>query len=287
MTRIRPQHFHRLALAVTDVDATAAWLERILGALPMGGAAGATNQPSPAESDPTRPPRDLGNLAGTETRLLWVGGYPVILLGGGAVARFLQRYGPGVQSFAWEVDDNWVVEHIVRDRGINVISVNVAGRFFFMDPKNTDGVLIEWCDGKMPRDARANEPGTGLVTTTALSWASAVVADADATARWMAELIETETVTDNATGPDELERTIDLAVGDITIRLITPMAPESRYAAALQQGPRVHSFSVRVPDLDAALATLEREGIPTVYRSGLLAATDPAATHGLRIDWTQ
>jgi hypothetical protein len=37
---------------------------------------------------------------------------------------------------------------------------------------------------------------------------------------------------------------------------------------------------VRVDDLDAALATLEAEGVPTVYREGSLAATDPKTTLG-------
>src|SRR5579859_7161276 len=119
MTLIRPHNFHRLALAVADVEAAAVWLERMLGAIPVAGSEGLMQN---------SPGRDVGDLAGTQTRLLWVGGYPVILLGGGVVAPFLARHGPGVQSFAWEVDDNWEVEHIVRDRGIDVVSVNIGGR---------------------------------------------------------------------------------------------------------------------------------------------------------------
>ena len=75
--------------------------------------------------------------------MMWMGGYPVILLGGGVVANYLRRNGPGVQSWAWEVDDNWAVERIVRDRDIEVISPNIAGRFFFMQPKQTFGLLWE------------------------------------------------------------------------------------------------------------------------------------------------
>lgn len=144
MAMIRPNHFHRLALAVDDVGVATAWLGRMLGGIPIGGSETLMQ---------SRPDRDVGDLAGTDTRVLWVGGYPVILLGGGVVARFLERHGPGVQSWAWEVADNWEVEHIVRDRGIDVISPNIAGRFFFMQPKQTHGLLWEWCDGKMPRDA--------------------------------------------------------------------------------------------------------------------------------------
>jgi Glyoxalase/Bleomycin resistance protein/Dioxygenase superfamily len=284
VTLIRPRNFHRLALAVYDVDSAAAWLDRFVGAVPIGRAA---QSGSDAEPSQERPGRDLGNMAGTDTRLFWVGGYPVILLTGGAVARFLERRGPGVQSFAWEVDDNWAVEHIVRDNGIEVISVNIAGRFFFMHPSHTHGLLLEWCDGKMPRESLPASLGGGLVDHHGLAWVSGVVTDADATSEWMASLMEVKPVEGNPMGPPELERTVDLLVGDITVRLITPISPDSRYAPMLARGPGVHSFAVRVPDLDAALASLDAEGIGTIYRAGGLAATDPAATLGLRIEWSE
>ncbi|HEY2333292.1 MAG TPA: hypothetical protein VGH94_15340 [Acidimicrobiales bacterium] len=271
MTLVQPRNFHRLALAVNDVPETAAWLVKMFGALPMGGADAAVSE----------------GLPGTMTKLQWVGGYPVILLGGGLVSRFLERQGPGVQSWAWEVDDNWAVEHLVRDRGIDVISVNIQGRFFFMHPSQTYGLLMEWCDGKMPRDPRATEVGHGIVDVKEIGWITGVVADADATAEWLSGLAETTVVETNAKGPEHLERTIDLKVGDITARLVTPLSPESRYAAFLEKGPRVHSFTIRVPDLDEALAKLAAEGLPTVYREGALASTDPATTLGLRIDWTE
>jgi catechol 2,3-dioxygenase-like lactoylglutathione lyase family enzyme len=278
MNTVHPHNFHRLALAVPDVDEAAVWLQRTLGAVPVKGSEGLTEQ---------QPGRDLGNLAGTTTKMLWVGGYPVILLGGGAVARFLERHGPGVQSWAWEVDDNWEVEHAVRDRGIDVISPNLAGRFFFMQPKQTFGLLWEWCDGKMPRDGSQAGPTTGVVTVDSVAWITGVVADADAAADWVLELTDAELVEGNPAGPTELERTVDLRVGDITVRLVTPLAPESRYAPVLDRGPRVHSFALRVPSLDAALDTLAADGITTTYREGALAATDPSTTLGLSIDWTE
>ena len=211
----------------------------------------------------------------------------MILLGGGLVARFLERQGPGTQSWAWEVDDNWAVEHIVRDRDMDVISVNIQGRFFFMHPTQTYGLLMEWCDGKMPRDPRATEVGKGVVDVKEIAWITGVVADADATAEWLSGLAVTTPIETNAKGPEALERTVDLKVGDITVRLVTPLSPESRYHDFLEKGPRVHSFAIRVPNLDEALAKLDAEGIPTVYREGALASTDPATTLGLKIDWTE
>jgi hypothetical protein len=278
MPLIAPRNFHRLALAVTDVMSASRWLERTFGALAVEGSEGLM-QP--------RADRDLGNLAGTETRMLWMGGRPVILLGGGVVANYLDRHGPGVQSWAWEVDDNWEVEHIVRDHGIDVISPNLPGRFFFMQPRQTFGLLWEWCDGKMPRDPRAVEPGKGIVTVESLAWITGVVADAEATARWITNLMEAERVEGNPTGAPTIERTIDLAIGDVTVRLVTPLTGASRYAGALERGPRVHSFAVRVPNLDVALEALAADGVATVYREEALAATDPASTLGIRVDWTE
>jgi hypothetical protein len=235
----------------------------------------------------SRPDRDVGNLAGTETRMLWMGGHPVILLGGGVVANYLRRHGPGVQSWAWEVDDNWEVEHIVRGAGIDVISPNLPGRFFFMQPKQTFGLLWEWCDGKMRRDPRATEPGVGTVTVASMAWITGVVADADATAQWITEIMDAEPVAGNPAGSATFERTIDLAIGDVTVRLVTPLTPASRYAPVLERGPGVHSFAVRVPDLDASLEALAADGISTTYREGSLAATDPASTLGISVDWTE
>ena len=137
-----------------------------------------------------------------------------------------------------------------------------------MQPKQTFGLLWEWCDGKMPRDARPEHPQGGVVAVESIAWITGVVADADAVADWVLELTDAEQVSGNPAGPPELERTVDLAVGDITVRLVTPLASESRYAPVLDRGPRVHSFAVRVPSLDAALDALTAEGITTTYREG-------------------
>ena len=87
--------------------------------------------------------------------------------------------------------------------------------------------------------------------------------------------------------PPNSERTIDLAVGDITVRLIIPHFSRQSLRHGARRGCTGVSFALYVPDLDATLADLEGRGIPTIYRAGMLAATDPAATLGLRIDWTQ
>jgi hypothetical protein len=280
LERIRPRHFHRLALAVRDVPAATAWFESVLGSVPI------SMDHSPAPTD--RSAEVAEAFEHSPVTLQWVGGHPLFLMGGEVVAGFLDRNGPGVQSWAWDVVDNWEAEHLVRARGIEVIGVDLAMRLFFMHPKQTHGLLIEWCDGDLTASRpQGPPPGQPSIDGAEIAWLTAVVDDAAEVGDWFASLAEVTPVEGLPAGPEALEQTVDLRVAEMTVRLVTPRAPESRYASSLGGGPRLHSFAVRVPDLDGALATLADQGVATVHRDGDLAATDPEATHGLRIDWTQ
>jgi len=277
---IRPRHFHRLALAVRDVAAATAWFDAVLGSVPI------SMDQSPAPTD--RSAEVAKAFERSPATLQWVGGHPVFLMGGEMVAGILHRHGPAVHSWAWDVVDNWEAEHVVRDRGIEVIGVDLAMRLFFMHPRQTHGLLIEWCDGDLSTTAPPGPPpGRPVIEGAEIAWITGVVDDAAEVADWFASLAETTPVEGNPAGPEALEQTVDLQVAEMTVRLVTPRSPASRYASSLAGGPRLHSFAVRVPDLDHALATLAAHGVATVHRDGDLASTDPAATHGLHIDWTQ
>ena len=64
----------------------------------------------------------------------------------GMIGRFVERYGAGLHSLAWRVDDMWVTENILRARDITITGTNIEARHFFMHPRETFGVLIEWTD---------------------------------------------------------------------------------------------------------------------------------------------
>lgn len=74
-----------------------------------------------------------------------------------------------------------------------------------------------------------------------------------------------------------------MTIPDRVVLLFGPVS----VAYALQSGSGVYSFVLRVADLDAALASLDLEGVKTVYRTEGLAATDPATTLGPRLEWSQ
>src|ERR1700728_3300665 len=282
MALIEPGPLHRVALAVEDAGAANDWFEQVLGVSPLGPGRLATpgDGATPGEDD----------LEGTDTRLFRVGGFPFIILSkgapGGPVANFLARWGPGVHSLAWEVEDMWSVQNLLIRQGIRIGAVNIPGRHFFMHPRDTRGVLMEWTDDSFGESARRADEGGGVVEVEDLAWVTAAVADATETAAFLADLCDATPVTENAQGPNDQELTVDVRIGDMTLRLVTPRSPESRYAAVLSNAPRLCSFALRVPDLDTTLKALAAEGVRTVHRDDDLAATDPAATFGVPIEWT-
>src|ERR1700733_12030576 len=192
MALIEPGHLHRLALAVDDAAPAHDWFQQVLGA-------GALN--SDGHSDDIRAGGEA-DLEGTDVRLFRIGGYPIILLAkgvpGGPVAKFIERYGPGVHSLAWEVDDMWSAQNLLMERGIRIGAVNIPGRHFFMHPRDTHGVLMEWTDDSFGESTRRDDEGGGVIDVEGLAWVTAAVADASATATFLAELCDATPVTDNA-----------------------------------------------------------------------------------------
>jgi methylmalonyl-CoA/ethylmalonyl-CoA epimerase len=280
MALVRAGRLHRLALAVADAGVAYEWFTHVLGAGPVDPGRQVDTSRSGGEAD----------LAGTDTRLFRVGGYPYILLSkgvpGGPVAKFLQRYGPGVHSLAWEVDDMWTVQNLLVQHGVGIGAVNIPGRHFFMHPRDTHNVLMEWTDDTFGPNGNRGGEGGGALDVLGLAWTAAVVTDAEATAAFLTDLADATPVDGNPQGPKDRELTIDMRVGDVTVRLITPHRPDSRYAAQLAEGPRLRSLALRVGDLDAALGTLSGAGVPVIHREDGLAATDPSATFGLAMEWT-
>lgn len=283
---VQPGLFHRLGLAVEDAAAAHDWYERVMGSVRVAG----TIRPHQE-----RPIADTLSQEGADARLLWHGGLPLILLGAsrpdGPVGRHIARWGTGLHSVAWEIPDMWTVDHLLRQRDIRVTGVNLPGRHFFMHPGDTHGVLIEWTDTSIVGDPRRGDqrpPETpGVVGgVQGIAWITAVVADADATAALLVDIADGKLVTGYPAAAVGVERTVDVQVGDVVMRLITPRSDASRHVAALDIGPRLWSYAVRVPDLDAALTGLEGAGVKVLGRMGPVAWTDPATTVGIPIEWT-
>lgn len=270
-----PGPLHRLALAVEDADAASAWFERVLGAAPFATLTSAT------ETD--------GDPDGGYMKMLALADQPFLLMSpstaDGFVAGFLRRYGPGVHSLAWEIDDMWGLEHGLELDGVRITGVSVEGRHFFMHPKDTAGLLIEWTDAQVG-DFGSGQPGVGAigVLVSSVAWVAAVVDDVDAAADILGRLGGATPLEGLPAGPPSLERTLDLRMGPIPIRLVTPRSAESRYS--LDSGARWWSVALRVLDLGSARAGLEAAGCMVTTDAGGVAWTDPETTAGVRLQWT-
>jgi catechol 2,3-dioxygenase-like lactoylglutathione lyase family enzyme len=270
-----PGPLHRLGLAVADADRASGWFERVLGAAPLATLSSAT------ETD--------GDPDGGYMRMLALGGQPFLFMSpssaDGAVARFLTRFGASVHSLAWEIDDMWGVEHRLELRGMRITGVSIEGRHFFMHPKDTHGLLMEWTDGRIGEFGRA-EPSIGEigVPVSSVAWVAAVVDDTEATAELLAELGGAKPLEGLPAGRPSIERTLDVAMGPVPIRLVTPLTEESRYSLAT--GARWWSVGLQVADLEAALSGLRTAGCEVVGAEGGIVWTDPATTAGVQFQWT-
>jgi 4-hydroxyphenylpyruvate dioxygenase-like putative hemolysin len=279
MPVVEPGYMHRVAVAVEDAAGAAEWFTRILGAGPIG----TDRHGNPGELALVEGDEDM---AGTDARMVRVGGYPFILISGvdpdSPTARFVQRFGPGVHSLAWEVADMWVAQNLLLRHGVRTASASIAGRHFFMHPKDTHGLLMEWTDDSFGENVRRTEGG-GVVDVESVAWVSAVVADAVATAAFLDDLAGGGTTTDISTPEDTA---IEVRIGDVAVHVVTPRSTDSWFAPYAERGPRFCSVGLRVADLDAALVSLTGAGIATVSRSGGVARTDAATTCGVPIEWT-
>jgi catechol 2,3-dioxygenase-like lactoylglutathione lyase family enzyme len=294
MALIEAGPLHRVALAVDDAATAYEWFERVLGAVRRGprvdAGAGAGASALPRDQHGRVLTIDDADLAGTDNRSLSLGGVPFVLLSkgvpGGPMARFLGRYGPAVHSLAWEVDDLWSAQNLLVERGLRLGAINVGGRHFYLHPRDSHGILIEWTDVSAGHAGPRDRPGPAAVEVEGLAWVTAAVADAEAAAAFLVDVAGARPVQTGSRGPAERELTVEVWVGNVQVRLVTPRAAASPYARFLDTGPRLCAVALRVGDLDGAVGALEAAGVPTVRRDANLAATDPAATFGIPIEWT-
>jgi catechol 2,3-dioxygenase-like lactoylglutathione lyase family enzyme len=264
---VEPGRFHRLGIAIRQgQDDPAAWFERVLG----------------ARVEPTRPePGDVhlttkARVGATDLAVFAAPPSDGVAGSEGVIGRFVDRYGSGLHSLAWHVDDLWVAENVLRRRGIAVTGTNVEARHFFMHPRDTFGILVEWTDHS------PTGPPVPDSTVPRVAYVTAAVTDLFGAVRFFEEVCGGQAVERYGVGPRDVEDTVDLQIGDIVLRLVCPRSSGSRFAAFLDGGGRgLHSFALAVDD---PAFPVER-GLRVAERTDAGAWTDPATTLGLRMEW--
>jgi catechol 2,3-dioxygenase-like lactoylglutathione lyase family enzyme len=270
-----PGNCHRIAVAVEDLMAATTWFQDVLGAtlLPVEQQAGGAV--------------DLEGDGGLLT-LLWLKNVPIVPLASadaeGTVARYLKRNGPGVHSLAWENPDMWRTENLLRANGVGIVGTDIAGRHFFMHPRHTQGMLLEYTDDELPGDPRRGSPqptSDSALPVRSVAWVTAVVDDLDAAVECLRYTFAGEVIGRRAAGADD---SVDVRIGDMTVRLVVPSSPDSPFAVSAHSGGgRYHSMALAVDDFARIEALLADAGIGVIDRDEAGVWADPRDTVGMRL----
>jgi methylmalonyl-CoA epimerase len=95
--------------------------------------------------------------------------------------------------------------------------------------------------------------------------------------------------------PSQRVRAHFVPVGDATLELLEPTAPDSPIAAFVaKRGPGIHHITLRVDDIHATLARLTARGVRLIdeqprpgAEGALIAFVHPASTHGVLVELKQ
>ena len=280
-----PGYFHRLGLAARPEDAFADWFERVLGTVRIdSGSRQVRGIPFTGGGNE----EGISEESGASSEMIWLGNLPICIFAAvrddGQLGSFVAKYGAGLHSVAWTVDDLWRTETLLRRNDIRITGVDLAGRHFFMHPADTAGLLIELTDTEFIHDPRDNPaalpqaPATSVVQGANFAWLTLAVADPTKTAEVLTGIIDSTVV--NGLPRDAGQEVIDLQMNDVVIRVAKRAEGESGRDT-------LHSFCIAVPDLADTCQRLEAAGISIASQSDVIAWTNSAHTLGMKIQWVQ
>jgi methylmalonyl-CoA/ethylmalonyl-CoA epimerase len=264
---------HRVAVAVDDLDGAVSTWQRLFGFGLM--------------LDPVTDDLDKSRMG-----IVWAGNMPLLGLSStdpdGTVGRYLKRNGPGVQSLAWEIDDMWGTDHRLRANGIAVTGVHIEGRHFFMHPRDTFGLLLEFTDDTLPHDPRQGDeapPTTEpIIAVDGIARVTAAVADLDAVAAQFRLIFGVEASVPPSDGSTK-DKIVDFLVGDLVVRLVEPFDGDSPFAVSVHgANGRLHSVGLAVSDFAGVDEAIARAGLGVTARSAQSVWIDPADMHGIRFE---
>jgi catechol 2,3-dioxygenase-like lactoylglutathione lyase family enzyme len=185
---------------------------------------------------------------------------------GGAVDRFVRRFGSHMSSVAVQVADIDATVAFLAAHGVRVAS-QIDHHIVFTNPADTAGISIEWFGGAESLDPRFGGQLPSLATTPVLdvnrmAFVGAVVDDPDVAARLLAELFG-HGITFSDPDADIGAPRAGVSMGDLTLALY--QRPTSRETGRLwgwtYDRPQTCNQGVLVPDLAVARVALDRASI--------------------------
>ena len=225
--------------------------------------------------------------------MAWIGdnaieiGQPVVE---GGAAQFVARHGGGMHSVAVQVRDLEATVAHLEDAGVH-ISARPRPEMCFTDPRDTDGVFLQWSTFELDEDPRFGaaipHPGVDpLVPVTHHAFVGALVEDPAACAPRLAALLGTA-VTFGAPRAPAGAPVAGVSLGDCTLALFALSPPDAAASwGRPYERPRTHLLALRVEDLAAAARALAGAGVGLVRSDADLVVVDPAATGGVQVALT-
>ena len=224
--------------------------------------------------------------------MAWVGdniieiGEPIVV--GGAVDRFVQRFGSHMSSIAVQVADiDATVEHLLY-HGVRIAS-RVDGHIVFTHPGDTGGVVVEWFGAEEPLDPRYGGPmpppiADPVLDVCQMAFGGAVVDDVAAAADRLALLFGRE-VTFRHQGAPAGAPAAGVSMGDCTLALYPRPGPAESTAlwGHVYERPQTSNFGVRVPDLADASDRLSAATVQILRADQDAIVIPPGATGGVTV----
>lgn len=233
------------------------------------------------------PQPEIGRRGG----MCWIGdnsielGQPTVPTGG--AARFVERTGGGMHSIAVQVADIDASIAHVEQHGV-AVAARPMPEMFFTDPRQTDGVFVEWGAFQVHEDPHFGAPQPPFVIEPLLDiahhgFAGAIVEDPFATAANLARLFGTELTFEHGDARPG-DPVVGVSLGDCTLALYAmPGADSERLWGASYGRPRCHLLGLVVDDLDEAVVALKNSDFTVLRRTDDTVVIDPATTGSVQI----
>ena len=225
--------------------------------------------------------------------MAWLGdnvleiGEPIVA--GGAVDRFVSRFGSHMSSIAAQVADLDATLAFLAGHGVR-LSSRIGDHIAFTNPADTAGVVIEWYDDEDHElDPRFGAPLPAQVTTPTLdvqqmAFGGAVVADPVGDAERLAELIGRGVTFVDAQAPPGSPMA-GVSIGDMTLALYPIPDPDSsaRLWGHTYSRPQTCNLGLRVPELTEARIALATAGIDVLRNEDDSLVIGPEVTGGVTL----
>lgn len=224
--------------------------------------------------------------------MAWLGdniieiGEPIVE--GGAVDRFVQRFGSHMSSIAVQVADIDATVAFLEAQDVRIAS-RIDGHIVFTHPADTAGVVIEWFGAEERLDPRfggvmPDRQGESVLDVGQMAFGGAMVTDPAAAAARLADLFGHGVgFVDESVSPGSPAAAVSL--GDVQLALYPLPAPEDsqRLWGWDYVRPQTCNLGVTVPDLADARRSLAAAGV-AIHRddaTGIVIA--PSVTGGITL----